>query len=124
MVWPNTVTEDLGSGSRPVSRFAKFLLTLLFVVELIIVVKTGFFRSDVQVGFMRPVSDQFGSVESVATLLFTKYLYPFELAGVLLLAAIIGAVVMTRKPLPKEAMLEDGAVGEEESEQEAISGKE
>lgn len=117
-------SEDLGRGSRPANRFAKFLLSFLFVVELIIVVKTGFFRSDIQVGFMQPASDQFGSVESVAKLLFTKYLYPFELAGVLLLAAIVGAVVMTRQPLPKEAALEDGAVEAVEREEEATSEKE
>jgi len=105
-------TEDLGQGSKPVSRFAKFLLSLMFVVELILVVKTGFFRSEVEVGFMHQATSEFGSVESVATLLFTKYLYPFELAGLLLLAAIVGAVIMTRNPSPREAALEDGAVEE------------
>jgi hypothetical protein len=30
-------------------------------------------------------------------LLFTKYMYPFELTGVLLLVAIVGAVVIARK---------------------------
>jgi len=29
--------------------------------------------------------------------LFTRYLYPFELASILLLAAIVGAVVMARR---------------------------
>lgn len=111
-------TEDLGRGSKPVSRFAKFLLSLMFVIELILVVKTGFFRSDVEVGFMHQAPGDFGSVEAVATLLFTKYVYPFELAGLLLLAAIVGAVVMTRNPSPREAALEDGAVETTESTEE------
>jgi NADH-quinone oxidoreductase subunit J len=90
--------EDLGKGSNPISRFTKYLLSLLFVVEMIIVVKAGFFRTDAPIGVMTEAVDDFGSVKSVAMLLFTKYLYPFELAGVLLLAAIVGAVVMTRFP--------------------------
>jgi hypothetical protein len=32
-------------------------------------------------------------------LFFTKYLYPFELVSILLLAAIVGAVVMAKKDL-------------------------
>jgi len=39
----------------------------------------------------------FGSIENVGMVLFTEYLLPFEMVSVLLLAAIIGAVVLTRK---------------------------
>jgi NADH-quinone oxidoreductase subunit J len=39
----------------------------------------------------------FGSVPAVARLLYGKYVYPFELTSILLLAAIVGAVVMARK---------------------------
>jgi len=37
-----------------------------------------------------------GEVEQIGALLFTKYLLPVELAAVLLLIAIVGAVVLTR----------------------------
>jgi NADH-quinone oxidoreductase subunit J len=90
--------EDLGDGSKPISRLVKFTLTILFVFELVAVVKTGFLGSGTTVGMMTALPDDFGSVKAVATLLFTKYVYPFELAGILLLAAIVGAVVMTRNP--------------------------
>lgn len=43
------------------------------------------------------VDDSFGSVPEVARLLYGKFVYPFELTSILLLAAIIGAVVITRK---------------------------
>jgi NADH-quinone oxidoreductase subunit J len=39
----------------------------------------------------------FGTVKQVGTVLYTKYLLPFEMVSLLLLAAIIGAVVLTRK---------------------------
>ena len=51
----------------------------------------------VEVGVMAQAMTDFGSVKEVATLLFTKYLYPFELTSVLLLAAIVGAVVMSKR---------------------------
>lgn len=91
-------TEDLGHGSRPINRLTKFVLSFLFVFELIAVVKTGFLRAETPLGMMTAVADEFGSVKAVANLLFTKYMYPFELAGILLLAAIVGAVVITKSP--------------------------
>jgi NADH-quinone oxidoreductase subunit J len=41
----------------------------------------------------------FGSPTSVGTLLFSEYLLPFEITSVLLLAAMVGAIVLTRDPL-------------------------
>ena len=46
------------------------------------------------------VGSQFGSVEAAARLLYGRFVYPFELTSILLLAAIVGAVVMTRKGSP------------------------
>jgi NADH-quinone oxidoreductase subunit J len=39
-----------------------------------------------------------GSVQAIGEALFTDYLLPFELASVLLLVAMIGAVVLARQP--------------------------
>jgi NADH-quinone oxidoreductase subunit J len=38
-----------------------------------------------------------GTVESIGNQLFTVYIMPFEAVGMLLLAAIIGAVVLAKK---------------------------
>ncbi|MGO9097307.1 MAG: NADH-quinone oxidoreductase subunit J [Bryobacteraceae bacterium] len=38
-----------------------------------------------------------GNVERVADLLFSQYLLPFEIASVLLLAAVVGSVVMAKR---------------------------
>jgi len=40
-----------------------------------------------------------GNTESIAKLLFTDYLLPFEVTSVLLLVAIVGAVVLSKKKL-------------------------
>jgi NADH-quinone oxidoreductase subunit J len=41
----------------------------------------------------------FGSVRAVAISLFTTYLLPFEITGLLMLAAVIGAVVLAKRKL-------------------------
>lgn len=40
-----------------------------------------------------------GTIEAVGTLLLSDYLVPFELTSVLILVAVIGAVVLARKPV-------------------------
>ena len=44
-----------------------------------------------------PVSAVGGGVESLGRLLFTDYLFPFELTSVLLLAAMVGVILLARK---------------------------
>jgi NADH:ubiquinone oxidoreductase subunit 6 (subunit J) len=43
------------------------------------------------------------SIDTVATLLFTDYALPFEILSLLLLAAIIGAIFLARRPEEDEA---------------------
>jgi NADH-quinone oxidoreductase subunit J len=38
-----------------------------------------------------------GNVERIATVLFSQYLLPFEVASILLLVAVVGSVVMAKK---------------------------
>ncbi len=50
-----------------------------------------------------PNVELFGSTEAVGELMFTKYVYPFEVVSLLLLAAIIGATVIgfeSKRALP------------------------
>ena len=42
---------------------------------------------------------EIGTVENIGMQLFTKFLFPFEVTSVLLLAAIVGAVVLAKKKL-------------------------
>ena len=42
------------------------------------------------------VSETYGTVASIGTLLFTQFLYPFEAISLLLLVAIVGGVVVSR----------------------------
>ena len=42
-------------------------------------------------------SGEMSSVREVSTTLFTDFLFPFEVASVILLVALIGAIILTRK---------------------------
>ena len=46
-----------------------------------------------------PVSDDFGTVKTVGKLLFTDYIFPFEYASILLLAALVGGVILAKREL-------------------------
>jgi NADH-quinone oxidoreductase subunit J len=47
---------------------------------------------------MHPI-DQVANTESIARVLFTYFLLPFEITSVILLIAIIGAIVLGKKKL-------------------------
>ena len=48
-------------------------------------------------GAAAPVAPAPGGVEAIGRLLFTDYLFPFELTSVLLLAAMVGVLVLARR---------------------------
>ncbi|HVP68320.1 MAG TPA: NADH-quinone oxidoreductase subunit J [Anaeromyxobacteraceae bacterium] len=48
-------------------------------------------------GSARVVGPDYGTVKAVGRLLFTQYLLPFEATSVLLLVAIVGAVVVSKR---------------------------
>ena len=88
--------EDLADHTPPLGRFTKYLVSALLFIELWFVVRSGFF-SEPWGGVSQEPAGSFGTVEEVATVLFTQYLYPFELTSVLIVAAIVAAVVMARR---------------------------
>jgi len=77
---------------------ATVFVTALFALGLLVLLKRG--------GALLPGPGMdeappvaFGSMEAVALRLFTTYLLPFEITGLLMLAAVIGAVVVAKKKL-------------------------
>ena len=89
--------EDLGDNSPVFNRIIKYTLSFALLVELVFAIRSGIKIAGIKTGILPEASATFGSVEEVAKLLFTKYLYPFELTSILLLAAIVGAVVMAKR---------------------------
>jgi NADH-quinone oxidoreductase subunit J len=44
------------------------------------------------------VSDQIPNIQAIGNLLYTKYIFLFESAGLILLVAMVGAIVLTHRP--------------------------
>jgi NADH-quinone oxidoreductase subunit J len=71
---------------------------VLLAVQLLVMVIAGT-RLFGKLGGQNP---SFGGVENLGRALFSTYLYPFEIASVLLLTGIVGAIILGSKKLPKE----------------------
>ncbi|MEW6716836.1 MAG: NADH-quinone oxidoreductase subunit J [Chloroflexota bacterium] len=72
---------------------------LAIFLALVLLAETGYllFSRGVVWAEVVTLPAQFGSPAEVGALLFNKYLIPFEVTSVLLLVAMIGAVVLTKR---------------------------
>jgi len=86
-------TDDFKAGHRMWSRYVGLGLGLIMLGSLVISVVKSFAGADPNAGAI-----QGGIPEVVGMALFTQYLLPFELVSILLLVALIGALVLARKP--------------------------
>lgn len=75
------------------TRFLALVLVVGFLVEMVYILGGGG-ETDV---VTRPSSGSLGTVESIGSALFGKFLLPFEITSLLLLAAIVGAVILAKK---------------------------
>ncbi|OGQ45282.1 MAG: hypothetical protein A3H42_00780 [Deltaproteobacteria bacterium RIFCSPLOWO2_02_FULL_46_8] len=66
-------------------------------IYLIMLLVLGILKQNVSA--LPAIAQDFGFVNPVGELLFTRYLVPFELTSVLILAAIVGSVVMGKRKL-------------------------
>lgn len=88
--------EQFEGGHPKLSLATKYILSGLFFVEAVIIFREAAFGNRLT-GAIGAAPADFGNVKPVAELLFTKYLYPFELTSILLLVAVVGAVVMAKR---------------------------
>lgn len=81
------------TGTLPWQRPLAFVLGGILIVEAAYLV---FFRQGPGVS-LGSVPAGFGSPEAIGETLFSSYLLPFEVISILLLAAMVGAIVLTKK---------------------------
>ncbi|NIP42379.1 MAG: NADH-quinone oxidoreductase subunit J [candidate division Zixibacteria bacterium] len=89
----NLRRDDFGPEKHPIQGWLTRIFGIVLVAELIIVIARGVSQSE----SVERAGTEFGNVEQVATTLFTKYVFPFELTSILLIVAIIGAVVLGKR---------------------------
>lgn len=85
-----------GEATLPWQRPLAYLLGVILVVEAIIafVTRGGAESAPPAASALPP---DFGSPAAIGSVLYNDYLLPFEVISILLLAAMIGAIVLTRK---------------------------
>ena len=89
--------EALRRGFVQNAWFGGVVATLLVVEIVGVVVAKGFGSSVNMKAGMAPTAPDASNATELGVAIYTKYLYPFELAAVLLLVAIIAAIVLTMR---------------------------
>ena len=83
--------KGMGPEKKRWTMYFAVVNALVLIVELVLTVK----------GALEPVSsaalEKLGSPTELGRLLFTKYLYPFEITSILIIAALVGAIVLVKK---------------------------
>ena len=89
----------LGTENLPPSRSLPWQRPMAFVLALILAGEAGYllFIRKAASGAVPQAIETFGSPVAVGKALFNEYLLPFEVTSVLLLVAMVGAIVLTRK---------------------------
>jgi NADH-quinone oxidoreductase subunit J len=83
--------EETGPDPRRPYRLMALPVGAALLAELALVVVA---RRGADTGAAAPIP---GGVEAIGRLLFTDYLFPFELTSVLLLAAMVGVLLLARR---------------------------
>ena len=71
------------------------LIGIVLLVELFIVVGGWVALPDTKAAITEPLREGVGNTAALGRLLYTKYVYLFQAAGVILFVAMIGAIVLT-----------------------------
>lgn len=67
------------------------VLGVVLVIELLLSIKGAFSAG------LDAAAESIGSPTDLGHLLFTKYLYPFEITSILIIAALVGSIVLMKK---------------------------
>jgi NADH-quinone oxidoreductase subunit J len=94
------------------------LIGIVLLAELVVIYGAWQFAPDIQNNFETPITDAKSNTEAIGAVLYTDYIYPFQLAGLVLLVAMIGAIVLTLRTRPgvrKQSVADQYAVKPEDA---------
>jgi len=80
----------------PLAKMLGMVLVFILFAQLIVGVAVRALPGE-QGEFTPERIAELGDIKTIAGLLFTKFLFPFELASIILLVGIIGAVILSKK---------------------------
>jgi NADH-quinone oxidoreductase subunit J len=88
----NLKPEGMGAELHPI------LKALAVAVSAGVALQVGSILSTLNASWSE-VPDTWGTTRSIGEVLYTDFLLPFEVAGILLLAGIVGAIVLSKRSL-------------------------
>ena len=93
------------------------LVGVIFLAELLLVVGTWVIGPGVPTTITAKIPDAIPNTQALGLVLYTRYVYYFQAAGVVLLVAMIGAIVLTlrHKPNVKRQNISDQVARTKES---------
>jgi NADH-quinone oxidoreductase subunit J len=71
------------------------LVGLIFLIELVLVLGATVINPVATKAIVSPISADISNTEALGLVLYTRYVYYFQAAGLVLLVAMIGAIVLT-----------------------------
>jgi NADH-quinone oxidoreductase subunit J len=71
------------------------IVALVLLAEIILAVSA--WKAGPVTGNVQPAATNQPNIEAIGELLYTRFLFPFEIAGLILLVAMIGAIVLTHR---------------------------
>lgn len=92
----NVKKETVTLHSSTVQKLGAVILVIVLLMEALFVAVMGVGWLSKE-AWIAASGISFGTVQSIGRELFTRYLFQFEVASVLLLVAIVGAIAITKK---------------------------
>ena len=95
---------NLNAEAEPVKNVYMKMAGVISGMSLLIVLVAALSHSDIQNTVMRP-GTSVGLIKNLGKALFTQYVVPFEIASVLFLSAMVGAIVLGKKDVVKKTVI-------------------
>jgi NADH-quinone oxidoreductase subunit J len=92
----------LGAERLPVGRSLRWQMLIIIPLAVILAgeIIYQFYLSTSQVAAVANLPANFGDPKAMGEMLFTQYVLPFEITGVILLAATVGAIILAKSDRP------------------------
>jgi NADH-quinone oxidoreductase subunit J len=89
---------NLNSATEP-QKSSGWKISAAIAAGLLLVTLVGALHGSIQVNIPAEADGRVGLVENLGKVLFTDFVVPFEIAGILFLAAMVGAVLVGKRDL-------------------------
>ena len=76
------------------------LVGVIMLVEMVFLITQRYFKADQYPIPARALADQLSNTEMLGRLLYSEYLFQFEIAAIILLVAIVAAIALTMRRRP------------------------